>query len=196
MGGVALAEAAVDAVGNHDEVGAVKGAVVVDLNPEDELHPKLAGPLLEDEKEAAARAAAEAVAADAMDRALEVDGDVVPVGEFLRDAPVARRVVALEIVEGGVGEHDAEAERVVRSVALEGRHLGRRPLLLDQDREVKPRRSAADHRDPHAMRSLACALDRTPARILLSLKHFGRQGRPGTGGWRARAACGKRTAPT
>ena len=65
-----------------------------------------------------ARAAAEAVAADAVHRTLEVDFDVVPVGEVRRDRPIALEVVFLEGLERLVGEHDAKAEGVVGAVAL------------------------------------------------------------------------------
>ena len=57
--------------------------------------------------------------------AAEVHGDVVPVGEFVGDAAIARRVVALEVVQGLVGKHHAEAESVVGAVALVDGDLGR-----------------------------------------------------------------------
>src|SRR5690349_11667293 len=76
-------------------------------------------------------------------------GDIVPVGEFLGDAAVARRIVLLEIVEGGVGKNDAETEGVVGAIALIDRDDGLRTLLLQQDRGVKAGRSAADDRNLH-----------------------------------------------
>jgi hypothetical protein len=75
-------------------------------------------------------------------------GDVVPKAN-LGNAAVARRIVFLEIVERGVGEHHAEAEGVVGAVALIDRDLGLRPLLFQEDRGVKTGRSAADNRDRH-----------------------------------------------
>ena len=88
MVAVLFAEARVDAVGEHDEIVA-RGELgdVVDLGAELELDAEVAGPLVEEEEQRLPRAAAEAVAADAVARALEVDLDVVPVGEFVGDPP-------------------------------------------------------------------------------------------------------------
>src|SRR5690349_7835672 len=76
-------------------------------------------------------------------------GDIVPVGEFLGDAAVARRIVLLEIVEGGVGKNDAETEGVVGAIALIDRDDGLRALLLQQDRGIQACRSTTDDRDLH-----------------------------------------------
>src|SRR5580698_6674591 len=84
-----------------------------------------------------------------MDGAAEMHGDVVPIGEFLGDAAVARRIVLFEIVERRVGEYDAETKRVVGAIALIDRNLGLRPLLPEQDRRVKAGRAAANDRDLH-----------------------------------------------
>src|SRR5438105_15879316 len=84
-----------------------------------------------------------------MHRAAEMHGDIIPIGEFLRDAAIARRIVFLEVVERCVGKHHAEAERVVGAVALIDGDLGSRPLLLEQDRGVKTGGSATDDRDLH-----------------------------------------------
>ena len=139
MLGIFVAEAAVDAVGQHDEIGIGKARLVVDVGLELQGNAEFARPLLQDHQQRAARAAAKAVAADPMHRAAEVHGDIVPIGEFLGDAAIARRIVFLEIVQGGVGEHHAEAEGVVGAVALIDRDLGLRPLLLQQDRRIETR---------------------------------------------------------
>src|SRR5205807_6073220 len=76
-------------------------------------------------------------------------GNIVPIGEFLGDAAIARRIVLFEIVQRGVGEHHAEAEGVVGAVALIDRDLGLRPLLSQQDRGIETGRSAADDRNLH-----------------------------------------------
>src|SRR4030095_236381 len=94
------------------------------------------------------RTAAETVAADAMHGAAEMHGDVVPIGEFLGDAAVALWIVFLEIVQRGVGEHDAEAEGVVGAVALIDRDRGLRPLLFQEDRGIENGRPAADSPPP------------------------------------------------
>jgi hypothetical protein len=84
-----------------------------------------------------------------MHRAAEVHGNIVPIGEFLGDPAVARRIVFLEIVERCIREHDAETEGVVGAVAFVNRDVGLRPLLFEQDRRIKTGRSTADDRDPH-----------------------------------------------
>ncbi|MHC2645244.1 hypothetical protein ACVJGB_008112 [Bradyrhizobium liaoningense] len=76
-------------------------------------------------------------------------GDVIPVGELLGDAAIARKIVLLEIVECRIREHHAEAEGVVGPIALVHRDVGGRALLLQQDRRIKTRRSATDDRDFH-----------------------------------------------
>ena len=146
---ILVAEAAVDAVGQHDQIGIGEAAFVVDIGFELERHAEFAGALLQDQEQHAARAAAKAVAADPMHGAAEVHGDVVPIGEFLGDAAVARRIVLLEIVERCIGEHHAEAEGVVGAVALMDRDLGLRPLLFQEDRGIETGRSAADYRHLH-----------------------------------------------
>ena len=110
---------------------------------------ELARPLLQDHQQHAARAAAKAVAADPMHRAAEMHGDIVPIGEFLGDAAIARRIVFFEIVQRRVGKHHAEAEGIVGAVALIDRDIGLRPLFLEQDRRIEPSRSTADDRDLH-----------------------------------------------
>src|SRR5438309_5609120 len=103
-----------------------------------------------------------------MHRAAEMHGDIIPIGELLRDAAIARRIVFFEIVERRVGKHHAEAERVVGAVALIDRDLGLRPLLPKQDRGVKTGRSATDDRDLH--KGLQRQLSRHPN--ILNLKQL------------------------
>src|ERR1700730_13611217 len=138
--------------------------VRLDLGLEFQLDAERAGALLQQPQQRDPRTAAKAVAADAMHGAFEVDLDVVPVGEIVGDRPVALWVVLLEGLQRLVREHDAEAERVVRAVALEDGEPHLRPGLLGQDREIKPRRAAADDIDLHV-----CPLHRE-MRITLSLK--------------------------
>ncbi len=147
---VFLAEAAVDAVGENDEIGIGKARFVVDLDLELQTNAELAGALLQDQQQLAPRTAAKAVAADTMHRAAEVHGNVIPIGEFLGDAAIAGRIVFFEIVQRGVGKHHAEAEGVVGAITLIDRDLGLRPLLPEQDRGVKAGRATTDDRDLHA----------------------------------------------
>ena len=173
MIGESFPETAVDAVGQHHEIGVGKAADFIDLGFEHQMNAKFARPLLQDHEQHAPRAAAKAVAADAMHRAAEMHGDVVPVSEFLGDAAIARGIVFLEIVQGGVGKHHAEAKSVVGAVALIDRDVGLRPLLLEQDRRIQAGRSAADDRDLHGrLRRKATSNENT-----LSLKQFFRKSR-------------------
>ena len=149
MRDIFLAEATVDAVGQHHQIGIGKAGLVLDVGLEDQGDAEFARPLLQDQEQLAARAAAKAVAADPMHRAAEMHGDIVPIGKFLGDAAIAWGIVFLEIVERRIGEHHAEAERIVGAVALIHRDLGLRPLLLQQDRRIKPGRSTTDDRDLH-----------------------------------------------
>jgi hypothetical protein len=121
----------------------------------------------QDQKQRATRAATKTVAADPVHRAAEVHRDIVPIGELLGDAAIARGIVFLEIVEGGVGKHHTETESVVGAVALVDRDLGLRPLLFQQDRGIETGRSSADDRNLHE------SLRRSETiRIILTLKHF------------------------
>ena len=71
-----------------------------------------------------------------------------------RDAGMRVRVAVLEERERAVGEHDAPAEGVVGTIALDHGDLVRRVLLLHQDCEEEARRSPAQHGDLHrAVRS-------------------------------------------
>src|SRR6478609_2069221 len=105
-----------------------------------------------------------------MHGAAEVHGNVVPVGEFLGDTAIARRIVFLEIVERRIGEDHAEAEGVVGAVALMDRDLGLRPLLFQEDRGIETGRSAADYR--HLHQRLRNRLS-DKSEITLSLNNFG-----------------------
>ena len=161
---IALPEAAVDAVRHDHEICVREQALVIHVGFVAQRDAELLRTILQDQQQGAARAAAEAVAADPVLGAPEMDGDVVPIGEFPDDALIARQVVLLEIVQGRVGEHDAEAEGLVGAIALIDRDVGFRPELLQQDREIKPRRAAADDRRLHEVPTREIAI------IILSLK--------------------------
>ena len=162
-----VAEAAVAAVGQHHQIRIGEAGLILDVGLEQHDHAEFAGPLLQDQQQRAARAAAETVAADPVHGAAEVNGDVVPVGELLGDAAIARSIVFFEVVEGRIGEHDAEAEGVVGTIALMDRNLGPRPLLLEQDRGIQTGRSATDDRNLHgSLRRRGTVV------IILTLKQF------------------------
>ena len=162
-----VTEAAIDAIGQHHQIGISKAGLVVNVCLEQQSDAEFARPLLQDQQQPATRAATEAVAADPMHRAPKMHGDIIPIGELLGDAAIARRIVFLEIVEGRVGKHHAETEGVVGTVALIDRDLGLRALLLEQDRGIETGRSATDDRDLH----VSLRRSGTMA-IILNLKQF------------------------
>src|SRR5207253_2013430 len=89
----------------------------------------------------------------------EVDVDVVPAGEVVRDLRERLRVGGPEVAERLVGEHDPPAEGGVRSVALQDGDLMPRIRLLHQQGEIQPRRPAAEDRDLHgSLRALTGAM--------------------------------------
>ena len=148
---VLVADLRVDAVGDHDQVGVGELLQALDLALEAHLHAELAAAVLQDVEQRDARAAAEAVAAGAHHLALVDHVDVAPVGEAAADALVGDGVVGLEGVERLVGEHHAEAEGVVRAVALVDRDVPARPGLLRQQREVQAAGSSSDDADLHVV---------------------------------------------
>src|SRR5690349_4629582 len=107
------------------------------------------GAAAENFQEHGARGAAEAVAADAMRGAAKVDLDVVPISEVADDLAIGLAVVGLEGLKRLVGEHHAEAERVVRLVALEHGDARLRPCLFHQDGEVETGRASTDDVNVH-----------------------------------------------
>ena len=147
---VLRAGARVDAVSRYDQVRVAMRAGI-NLGLEFHLHAERAGAFLQQPQQRDARAAAEAVAPNAMHGILVMDLDVVPVSEIRRDRPVAFEVVFFEGLQRLVGEHDAEAERVVGPVALVDDEAHRRPRLLRQNREVESGRPPADDVDFHAL---------------------------------------------
>jgi N-acetylmuramic acid 6-phosphate (MurNAc-6-P) etherase len=76
--------------------------------------------------------------------------DVVPAGELALHRPVHGRVGVLDSAECLVGEHHAEAERIVGCIALPDRDLVASAELPRERGEVQAARSATDHRDAHA----------------------------------------------
>jgi len=152
---VLLPDARVDAVGDDDQVRVLELGDVLHVALEAHVDAELAPAVLQDVEERHARAATEAIAAGAQRLALVNDVDVAPVGEAAPDALVGDKVVGLERIERLVGEHHAEAERIVRTVSLVDRDVPARPRLLREQREVKPSRAAADDGDFHGTTAVA-----------------------------------------
>ena len=77
---------AVDAVRGDDQIGVGEFRDVADLAVEDQFDAQIGRAFLQDVEQAPALDAAEAVAARTDRAAVEVDVDVVPVGEAVGDA--------------------------------------------------------------------------------------------------------------
>ena len=147
---VGVSDAAVGAVGGDDEV--VAGPVVevrARLMFEADIDAEIPGALLQDREQALPADADEAVAGRAYRGAVDVDVDIVPMGEFLADDRARDGVVGHEVLDRLVGEDDAPAERVVGAVALEQVDIVRGVAQLHRNGEIEPGRSPAQARDPH-----------------------------------------------
>ncbi len=153
---VLAADRAVDAVGGDDEIRVAEPeggevGVVAHLGLEADVDAHVARALLEDGEQPLARDPAEAVSAGSDRDALEVDVDVVPVGEVVGDRLVGGRIGVAEVLERLIGEDDAPPEGVVGPIALEHGDPMRGIRALEQEREVETRRSTADRHDLHVI---------------------------------------------
>ena len=113
------------------------------------MTPKAGRALLEDLQELHARDAAEAVAAGGNALALEMNVDVVPMAEGLRDVAVRFGIGFPEAAHGFVGEDDAPAEGAVGTVAFNDGEVPGRIRFFGEDREVKSGGSATEAGDFH-----------------------------------------------
>ena len=115
-----------------------------------DLDTELSRARLQDLEQCLALEPAEAVTGRPQDLALDVNLDVVPAREPRGDLRVGLRIGRCEIAERRVAEHDAEAERLGRTVALVHHDLVLGRCALDEDAEVEPGGSTADARELHA----------------------------------------------
>ena len=90
---VAGADEAVDAVGRDDQVDIGELVEIADLARELELDADIAAARLQHHQQGAALGAAEAVTGGAHDLAVEMEVDLVPIGELAGDRRVGLRVV-------------------------------------------------------------------------------------------------------
>src|SRR3546814_951611 len=104
-----------------------------------EIEAEFARPLLQDIEQALAADADEAVARRADAIAVDVDVDIVPMGELALDDLAADGIVGHQVLDRLVGEDDAPAERVVGQVALEQIDLVARIAQLHRYGEITPR---------------------------------------------------------
>ncbi len=129
---------------------------VGDFGLKNQFHAKRAGALLQQHEQLLARNAGKAVAARYDSLTAIVHRDVVPISEMGADRRSADRIVGGDVVECLVGKHHSPAERIVRPVALEYGDVVRGVAQLHADREIKPRRAAAEARNLHAMPPSCC----------------------------------------
>ena len=106
---------------------------------------------LQDVEQPLATDADEAVSTRADRAPLELEDDVVPMGEGRLDRAGRLLVPAAQVRHGGVGEDHAPAERVVRVVALDHRDVVARVELLHQEGEREAGGAAADADDAHGV---------------------------------------------
>ncbi len=137
MLGVSGAGARIEPVGAHHQVVlAAQRHGVLDLVLEAQVDAQFTRALLQQDEELLASDATEAMAAGDGFRALEVDGNVVPVGEAGADRLGAQGIVGGEVGEGFVRQHHAPAEGVVGAVAFEHRDLVRGVAQLHRNGEI------------------------------------------------------------
>ena len=113
------------------------------------LDTEFAAATLQDQQQLHPAAAAESVTGGPDGFAVKHEIDLVPIGELRGDVLISLLVVGVEVIEGFVGKHHAEAEGIVRTIALMDVDRMARPRLLRQYREVEPRRPASDDDNPH-----------------------------------------------
>ena len=147
---VALADAAVEAVGADHQVGARELRLGADIGLEHQLHAQFFASRLQDVEQPLAADAAEAVTAGADRAALEMDVDVVPVIEAVEDLQIRRRVCGLQVFQRLVRKHHAPAERVVRSIAFDDGDVVDGVRAPQQQRKIQPRRSAPNADNTHS----------------------------------------------
>ena len=148
--GIMVAKAAVDAVGANDEV--VFGPMLearFAFPFEVKFDAQFPGALAEDREQPLAADADKTVPGGAYRVAVNMDLDIVPMGEFVRDDLRRRGVVGGEILDRLVREDDAPAERFALAIALKHFDVMRRVAQLHRDREIEPGGTAADHCNFH-----------------------------------------------
>jgi hypothetical protein len=120
MLGIGIADAAVGAVRGDDQIviGPVR-EVGAGFMLEVARSRRVRGRVLQNGEQALAADADEAVARRSDAFAMDMDVDIVPMGEFVADRRAADGVVRHQILDRLVGKDDAPAERVVGAVALE-----------------------------------------------------------------------------
>src|ERR1700749_4425333 len=89
--------------------------------------------------------------------------DRIPVHAVLGQRAAEHRIGRVDAVQGGVGKHHAEAERVASPVALEYGDFTGRVAALGQQRREQAAGAAAEDRYPHLSSSTRCFILLTSA---------------------------------
>ena len=140
----------VRAVGrDHQVVSGAKQIVGPDRRGEPEVHAGLGDPLLEQRQQRLAGHGGHAVAAEPPPLPAQPHLDRIPVHAVLGQRAPQHRIGGVDAVQGGVGEHHAEAERVAGPVALEHGNLAARVAALGQQRGQQAAGATAEDRYPH-----------------------------------------------
>ena len=137
------AEGRVGAVACHDHIVVAELRRVGHELAEAHVDASGGGLLLQQAEQGAAVDRGHAVAAEGARLALRDDVDGLPALAVLREPIREYRVGGLDLAQRGVGEHDAEAEGVIRLVALEERDLPLGAALLHERREEQTTGAAA-----------------------------------------------------
>ncbi|CAB4907363.1 unannotated protein [freshwater metagenome] len=148
--GVRRPDLGVQPVAGHHQV--VGGAQLLDVGGQRAVvhgDAELGDPLLQDRQQLLAAHGGEALAAHGEGLPVDLDVDVGPPGEAGLHPLVHDLVGALDAAQRLVGEHDAEAERVVGGVALPDGDLVAAVQLAQQRGQVQATGPAADDRDLH-----------------------------------------------
>jgi hypothetical protein len=101
----------VDAIRSQDQARIRKRIDAGHVRLEEQLHPQLSRPLLQDHQELAPRHAAEAMPGRAHTFAEGIGLDVIPVAKLLGDPPIARRIRQLEARQRLAAEDHAPNRR-------------------------------------------------------------------------------------
>ena len=137
--GQPVADRAGGPVGGDDQIGGGKAAVgeVPDLPLPLHLDPERLRPPGEQLQQGLPLHAGEAMPRRPHDGAAVVDLDILPARRGGGHRLVGLGIGLADVLEGLVGEHHPEAERVLDPVPLVDRHLVARVVALEQDGEIE-----------------------------------------------------------
>ena len=138
------ANLAVHAICGHDQIEfGVSGKVGIDFGFKVQHHAQLAGPLLQDLKQALATDADKPVPGRDDGLLAYGDFDIVPVRKTVRYSLGTDRIVARKIIQGLIGEDHAPTKGVASVIALEHMHIVAGVAQLHRQGEIGSCRTAA-----------------------------------------------------